>query len=89
MAVATCAISGLPLREPVVSSKTGHVFEKALILKQIAATGQCPVTGNNLAESDLITLSGKPPSLSLSGASCGAKSADNHLRAWATGRDAE
>jgi len=34
-----CAITGEQLVEPVVSKKTGHVFEKRVIEKQIAATG--------------------------------------------------
>ena len=33
-----------------------HVFEKSLILKQIQASGQCPLTGVNLSASDLIDL---------------------------------
>lgn len=33
-----------------------HVFEKGLILKQIEASGQCPITGVNLAASDLVDL---------------------------------
>lgn len=49
-----CAISGEQLVEPVVSKKTGHVFEKRVIEKQIAATGQCPITGQALNLDDLI-----------------------------------
>ena len=35
------------------------MFEKELILKQIKATGQCPITGQNLEEADLIDISGR------------------------------
>ena len=57
MSVTTCALSGQPLIEPVVSTKSGHVFEKSLILKQISMTGQCPITGPNLnAMDDLLEL---------------------------------
>ena len=57
MSITTCALSGQPLTDPVVSVKTGHVFERSLITKHLEATGQCPLTGINLsADSDLIAL---------------------------------
>jgi pre-mRNA-processing factor 19 len=40
----------------VVSSKSGHVFEKSIIDKHLLNTGQCPVTGVDLSSSDLIEL---------------------------------
>ena len=40
-----CQISGTIPEEPVISKKSGHIFEKRLITKQIEATGTCPVTG--------------------------------------------
>eukprot|EP00871_Galdieria_phlegrea_P003772 jgi/Galph1/4396/GphlegSOOS_G3110.1 len=49
-----CAISGVTPEEPIVSKKSGHIFEKRLILKHIQATGKCPVTGEELGEDDLI-----------------------------------
>ena len=39
-----CAITGETLKEPVISKKSGHLFEKKLILKHIESTGQCPIT---------------------------------------------
>jgi len=57
MSVTTCALSGQPLIKPVVSVKTGHVFERDLILKQLEATGQCPLSGVDLdPKQDLIAL---------------------------------
>lgn len=52
-----CAISGLPPLEPVLSPHSGHVFERSLISKALAASGgKCPVTGADLAEGDLIAV---------------------------------
>ena len=51
-----CALSGNPLIEPVVSKKTGHIFEKKLIEAHLDKTGQCPITGINLEANDLIPL---------------------------------
>jgi hypothetical protein len=41
-----------------VSVKSGHVFEKKLIDKQLAITGRCPVTDQILEPSDLLPLKG-------------------------------
>lgn len=50
-----CAISGEVPLEPVVSAKSGHVFEKRLILKALEASqGVCPATGGELSPTDLI-----------------------------------
>ncbi|GJQ08701.1 hypothetical protein GpartN1_g492.t1 [Galdieria partita] len=51
-----CAISGVVPDEPVVSKKSGHLFEKRLILKHIQTTGKCPVTDEDLTEQDLIAV---------------------------------
>lgn len=52
-----CAISGVPPSEPVISRKSGHLFEKRLVLKALAASGgKCPVTGDDLTEDDLIAV---------------------------------
>jgi pre-mRNA-processing factor 19 len=51
-----CAISGNVPEEPVVSKKTGHVFEKRLIEKYVAETGRCPVTQAELGADDLLAL---------------------------------
>jgi len=51
-----CAISGEPPQEPVVSAKSGKVYERRLILKYINENGTDPVTGEKLEESDLIAI---------------------------------
>ncbi|GAB9473883.1 Ferric reduction oxidase 8 [Globisporangium polare] len=56
-----CSLSGQIPAEPVASLKSGHVFEKRLLLKYLAANQQrCPVTGEELdADKDLLALA--PP----------------------------
>lgn len=52
-----CAISGEIPEEPVVSVKSGHVFEKRLIEKHLQThQGRCPVTDQPLETSDLVAL---------------------------------
>ena len=51
-----CAISGEPPQDPVVSAKSGHVYERRLIQKYILTNGTEPTTGEKLEESDLITV---------------------------------
>jgi pre-mRNA-processing factor 19 len=51
-----CAISGEPPQNPVVSSKSGHVYERRLILKYITDNGTDPITGEKLEESDLVSV---------------------------------
>jgi len=51
-----CAISGEPPQEPVVSVKSGHIYERRLIKKYIAENGTDPITGDKLEESDLVEL---------------------------------
>lgn len=53
MALSTCAFTGNILVDPVISKKSGLVFEKDSIEKQIDTTGQCPVTGQELSKDDL------------------------------------
>jgi len=50
----TCAISGETPSEPVVSTKTGHIFEKRLILKALEGVPKCPVTDQDLSPAELI-----------------------------------
>jgi pre-mRNA-processing factor 19 len=63
MSLTTCALSGQPLVTPVVSVKSGHVFEKDLIMKHLSNTGQCPLTGADLSPQDLIPLTVPPLAL--------------------------
>lgn len=51
-----CAISGVVPEEPVVSSKTGHIYEKRIITKWIETTGSCPITHEKLTINDLIDI---------------------------------
>jgi pre-mRNA-processing factor 19 len=52
-----CALSGVAPEEPVVSRKSGHVFERRLIAKYLAGSGgKCPMTGADLSEDDLIAV---------------------------------
>jgi len=56
MSTIVCAISGTAPEEPVFSPKTGHVYEKRLIIKQIEVGGKCPVTKDDLTKDDLIDM---------------------------------
>ncbi len=51
-----CAISGEPPQDPVVSAKSGHVYERRLVQKYISENGTDPVTGEKLEESDLVSV---------------------------------
>ncbi|KAJ0409381.1 hypothetical protein ATCC90586_001003 [Pythium insidiosum] len=61
-----CSISGQVPVEPVVSVKSGHVFEKRLVLQYLAQNqSRCPVTQDELdAEKDLLPLIVAPPTAS-------------------------
>lgn len=51
-----CAISGEPPQDPVISNKSGHIYERRLITKYITDNGTDPLTGEKLEESDLISV---------------------------------
>jgi pre-mRNA-processing factor 19 len=51
-----CALSGIIVENPVVSKKTGHIFEKRLIEKHIDATGRCPISKLELGQDDLVLI---------------------------------
>jgi len=51
-----CSICGHTPQEPVVSIKTGHIYEKRLIEEYIKLHKKCPVTGVELTENDIIPL---------------------------------
>ncbi|KAF9023392.1 Prp19-domain-containing protein [Hymenopellis radicata] len=55
-----CAISGEPPQDPVVSAKSGKVYERRLIVKYINENGTDPITGDKLEEADLITIKASP-----------------------------
>lgn len=49
-----CSISGEVPEEPVVSTKSGLLFEKRLIERHISDYGKCPITGEPLTLDDII-----------------------------------
>ena len=55
-----CCISGEPPQDPVVSAKSGHVYERRLIVKYISDNGTDPLTGEKLEESDLLPVKASP-----------------------------
>ncbi|KAI0281618.1 WD40 repeat-like protein [Russula aff. rugulosa BPL654] len=55
-----CAISGEPPQDPVISTKSGHVYERRLVQKYITENGTDPVTGEKLEESDLVSVKASP-----------------------------
>jgi pre-mRNA-processing factor 19 len=42
---------------PVVS-KTGHLFERSVIVKYLEANGKCPISGEPMSVEDLVPLKG-------------------------------
>ncbi|KAF8342882.1 nuclear matrix protein NMP200 [Cantharellus anzutake] len=55
-----CALSGEPPQEPVVSAKSGHVYEKRLVIKYINENGTDPISGDKLTEDELIPVRASP-----------------------------
>ncbi|KAK2967907.1 hypothetical protein RJ640_010517 [Escallonia rubra] len=51
-----CSISGEVPEEPVVSKKSGLLFEKRLIERHISDFGKCPVTGEPLSMDDVVPI---------------------------------
>ncbi|XP_039007228.1 pre-mRNA-processing factor 19-like isoform X2 [Hibiscus syriacus] len=49
-----CSISGEVPEEPVVSIKSGLLYEKRLIERHISDYGKCPVTGEELTMDDVV-----------------------------------
>jgi pre-mRNA-processing factor 19 len=49
-----CSISGTVPEDPVISKKSGHLFEKRLIEKYIQETGKCPITQESLSLEELL-----------------------------------
>lgn len=55
------AVSNAVPADPVVCTKTGHVFERTLIEKYLDETGKCPMSGQEMSKDDLLPLKmGKP-----------------------------
>ncbi|KAF9926593.1 Pre-mRNA-processing factor 19 [Linnemannia zychae] len=55
-----CAISGEAPEVPVVSKKSGQVYERRLIVKYIEENGKDPVTGEDLSVDDLLEIKTTP-----------------------------
>ncbi|WFD42737.1 RING-type E3 ubiquitin transferase [Malassezia psittaci] len=55
-----CAISGEAPKEPVLSKKSGLLFEKRLIERYIDENGKDPITGEELSLDDLIAVKSSP-----------------------------
>lgn len=53
-----CAISQSTPEEPVISTKSGHIFEKRLIQKHISEYHTDPITKEPLEEDQLIDIKG-------------------------------
>lgn len=49
-----CSMSGQPLLHPVVSTKTGHIYEKEAIHKHLSTFPYCPITNQDMSTDDLI-----------------------------------
>lgn len=49
-------VSGEAPEHPVVSKKSGQVYERRLIVKYIEDNGKDPVTGEDLSEEDLLDI---------------------------------
>ncbi|KAL5996891.1 E3 ubiquitin-protein ligase prp19 [Asimina triloba] len=51
-----CAISGETPEEPVVSTKSGLLYERRLIERHIADNGKCPITKEPLTMDDIVPI---------------------------------
>ena len=49
-------VSGECPQEPVVSRKTGHLYEKRVLEKHIQEEGRCPVTGEQMGQGEVLSL---------------------------------
>lgn len=50
------AVSNIVPTDPVVSSKSGHLFERSVIEKHLDTEGKDPVTGEDMTKDDLIAV---------------------------------
>ncbi|UZJ55234.1 hypothetical protein CBS101457_004554 [Exobasidium rhododendri] len=55
-----CAISGEPPTTPVISTKSGLVYEARLIRKYVQENGKDPISGEELLEDDLLEIRSNP-----------------------------
>ena len=47
-------MSGEIPKHPVISKKTGHLFEKSAVLAYLKAHSTCPITGASMSEDDVV-----------------------------------
>lgn len=51
-----CSISGEIPQDPVISKRTGHLYERRIIEKYLKDDGKCPVTGEQMDNTDLLAV---------------------------------
>ena len=51
-----CNISNEVCHHPVISKKTGHIFEKELLEKHLKIHKQCPITSEEMSMDDVIEI---------------------------------
>lgn len=51
-----CSLTQQPATSPVVSTKSGHIFEKSAIEQHLETESKCPVTNEPLTKDDLVPL---------------------------------
>jgi pre-mRNA-processing factor 19 len=51
-----CSLSGLVAEHPVVSPRSGRIFERQLLEKHIAALGTDPISGDPLRVEELVSV---------------------------------
>lgn len=54
-----CSISGKPTSEPVVSTKTGRVYERSTLAKHIDMYGTSPLTNEPMTHEDYMAVNGE------------------------------
>jgi pre-mRNA-processing factor 19 len=54
-----CSISGKPASEPVVSTKTGKLYERSTLAKHIDMYGTDPLTNEPMNQDDFIMVNGR------------------------------
>lgn len=64
-AMLRCNICQRIPQHPVVSAKSGHIFERSLIEKYIDEHGRCPITGEPLRREDLVSVQSADPDTSI------------------------
>ncbi len=53
-----CSLTNQPTTDPVVSTRSGHIFDKYAIEKHLDSELICPITNKPLTPNDLVPLTG-------------------------------